>query len=162
MPRGVYPRRHRTLADRLWAKIDRRGPNECWPWLGYLNPAGYGVIGRRDRGTKLVHRLIYELVHGPLPSHLACCHRCDNPPCCNPAHLFAGTHKVNMMDKQRKGRQVNGSRHGSARLTEDEVAQIRRRYTAGGVLQRELAAEFGVTQSAISLVISGTNWRQST
>jgi hypothetical protein len=89
--------RRRPLAERLWEKVDRRGPDECWPWTGWLQPNGYGTICRGGKGGPhaMVHRVAWELENGPIPSDepMQVHHRCKNPACCNPAHLEALTTK---------------------------------------------------------------------
>jgi len=94
------------LADRFWASVDIRGPDECWPWLGRRLPRGYGVIavGREKRRA---HRVAWELTCGAIPAGLNVCHRCDHPPCCNPAHLVLWTQAENMADAAAKGRLSN-------------------------------------------------------
>jgi hypothetical protein len=90
--------------DLLWPRVDRqRAPTDCWPWTGYTNTRGYGVI-RINRRTVLAHRIAYQVERGPIPDGLFVCHHCDNPPCCNPAHLFLGTQTENMRDMISKGR----------------------------------------------------------
>lgn len=92
-----------TLEKRFWERVDKRAPQECWPWLGRTNALGYGTID--DKGTsKLAHRVSYELHVGPIPENHLVCHDCDNPPCCNPAHLFLGTDTENIQDMINKGR----------------------------------------------------------
>ena len=83
----------------IWARIDRRGPEECWAYAGWRDRRGYGHF----KGW-LAHRLAWVLVHGPIPDGLNICHHCDNPPCCNPTHLFSGTTSGNHADCLKKGR----------------------------------------------------------
>ena len=98
MPTGVYPRR--SLAERFWPRV-RKGDG-CWEWQGHRSSHGYGKIGcgGKDIGT---HRVAWELAHGPIPAGMHVCHRCDNPPCVRPDHLFLGTHSDNMRDLAEKG-----------------------------------------------------------
>lgn len=95
----------RPFAERFWEKVDRRSPDECWPWLGRARTSfGYGAFAiGRDRANR-AHRIAWELTNGPVPVGLSALHRCDNPPCCNPAHLFLGTQADNIADMVAKGR----------------------------------------------------------
>ena len=87
----------------FWAQIERRGPNECWPWVGTRHPRGYGII-RLEGINFRAHRVAYVLATGESIRGLAVCHRCDNPPCINPMHLFVGTQADNLHDMIHKGR----------------------------------------------------------
>jgi hypothetical protein len=98
------------VRQRFWAKVDRRSYAECWPWLGSTNGRGYGEFWRGGRKDK-AHRVAWELWHGrPWPSKMHGCHRCDNPSCCNPAHIFPGTHQENLRDAENKGRLDHGGK----------------------------------------------------
>jgi hypothetical protein len=119
-------------------------------WTGRTHPWGYGM-----QGPILAHRVAYEHAHGPIPDGLLVCHRCDNPPCCNPAHLFAGTPKDNMQDMARKGRSRLGSR---ARLTTEDVEAIRAA-CARGTSRRDLGQRFGVTSDHIGQIARGMRWK---
>jgi hypothetical protein len=173
--RGATDRRRRRrvlvpLRERLERKLDRSGgPNACWPWQGATDHKGYGVIGlgRRADGTDRTHQVAWMLAHGPIPRGLCVLHKCDNPPCCNDAHLFLGTIADNNRDMVAKGRhawtknphlRARGERHGRAKLTDDAVREIRARYAAGGVTQRELAAAHGVDQQVIWAIIHRRRW----
>jgi hypothetical protein len=148
----------KSIAERLWARVVRGAVNECWPWTGSRNDFGYGRI-RRDRDTLVpAHRVAWEVSVGQIPDGLSVLHRCDNPPCCNPSHLFVGTQKENAQDMVAKGR-----RRGPApdqrwsKVRPDVVVEIRRQLAAGR-LQAEIAAELGITPSAVSLINTGANW----
>jgi len=175
----------KELAKRFWPKVDRRGPDECWPWMAYRDRNGYGRIsvGGRAGRTELAHRLAWTLANGPIPASLCVLHRCDNPSCVRPEHLFLGTQHENLLDMVAKRRHVNarhpellarGERHGSwthperlrrgsmcaqAKLKEDDVLFIRERYREGGISTRQLARAFGVSQPAIRAVLRRETWR---
>jgi HNH endonuclease len=171
----MHPQFTQRDSERFWSKVDRSGgPDACWPWLKHRNPKGYGQAWD-GRSLQLAHRVAWELVNGPIPDGLSALHRCDNPPCCNPAHIFLGTQADNIADAARKERLAHGGQNGShthperrargegngaARLTDDQVAEIRRRYAAGGVTQRVLAREFGISPSHVCNLIRG-RWRQT-
>ncbi len=150
-------------ARRFWSKVDRsRGPTACWPWTAYRKETGYGRVkigGRMQRA----HRVAFRLTFGPIPRGWAVCHRCDNPPCCNPAHLFAGPTSANNHDKRAKGRARNGDQRGAcnpaAKLSGEAVAEIRRRYRRGTYGCKRLAREFGVTFQQIHNIVTKRSWQ---
>lgn len=158
------PRKKRPLAERLWEKVAVGDPNSCWLWRGTRNSHGYGQIRDDSRRWLRAHRVAWTLTRGPIPAGLHVCHHCDVPLCCNPDHLFLGTHQDNMSDCVQKGRHSSpplcpGTSHGAAKLTEANIVEIRRVYAGGGVTQRELANLYGVTQGNIHLVVSGKHWK---
>lgn len=153
------PRPRKTVEERFraigWTTTDKG----CWEWNGARNPRGYGQLsaGPRDSEGKswplYAPRVSWELENGPIPDGMVACHKCDNPPCVNPGHLFLGTRADNNADMAAKRRTRNGERRPQHKLTDAQVRQIRVRYEAGGVSQRALADEYGVSQAAISLVV---------
>lgn len=134
---------------------------DCWVWLGAKDRDGYGRMRIGDRRTMRAHRISYAIHHGD-PGRMLVCHHCDNPSCVNPDHLFLGTALDNNRDRVSKGRSNNarpGGANQSAKLTDDQAAAIAARYRAGGVRQVDLANEYGVSKSAIQLLLSGKNWK---
>lgn len=151
---------------RFWALVDKRGPDECWNWKTRGHSFGYGKLHRADEnGSRevLAHRASWELANGPITGGLHVLHKCDNPRCVNPAHLFLGTQTENNADRARKGRTViphrRGEENNKAKLKAEQVLEIRRRYEAGGISIRQLAREYGVTFAPIQLILSGKTWR---
>lgn len=131
--------------DEFWSRVDRRGPDDCWEWLGYINDSGYGVTRAKYNKCFRAHRIAYELTFGIMAEGLFACHKCDNRKCCNPNHLFPGTAGDNNADMHSKGRESRdhgkkGQDNNGAKLNADDIRSIRDRYKAGGILQRELAA----------------------
>lgn len=104
-----------SYACRFWDKVCFGQPDACWEWAGARKGSqGYGEFGV-NRMPATAHRVAWELTHGPIPDGLFVLHRCDNPPCCNPAHLFLGTHQDNMADRDAKGRVAHGDAHYTRR-----------------------------------------------
>jgi hypothetical protein len=129
-------------------------------WTAHTNAGGYGRFALRigsPRRSVLAHRWSWENHYGPIADGLFVCHRCDVPACVNPAHLFLGTPADNMRDAAEKGRMPRGENQGNARLTERDVVGIRQMREAGAI-QREIGAKYGVSQSAISLILNGKLW----
>jgi hypothetical protein len=147
-------------ATRYFAKVDKRGPDDCWPWTASRYRNGYGQFGvSKTQRSVLAHRFGYELLVGPIPPGQRVCHTCDNPPCQNPAHWFLGTAADNSADMVAKGRTnpARGDRHGSARIGATDVLVIRQRHQAGDPL-RDIAADYGLSISYTSAVATGRRW----
>ena len=168
MPRAQeisFPRRGNSLRS-IWAKIEIRGENECWLWEGTVsrptkskkNPLPYGMV-QFAGVVRIAHRLIWASINGRIPDGLVIRHTCDNPRCCNPAHLLSGTYADNardMISRHRADR--NGERNNQAKLTNADVIQIRE-LLAQGVDRRIIAPQFGVTPTSISNIKHGLTWR---
>lgn len=132
----------------------------CWEWNGNKFTNGYGQANLVHNGKRnhLVHRLAYEHWHGDIPKGMVICHRCDNPPCMNPDHLFSGSHKQNTQDMVAKGRHGRGGRQPASKLTEQSVREARAAYATGKITQDALARAYGVSQPTMSLVLRGKKW----
>lgn len=151
------------LPSRFARLVDRRGDDDCWNYTGATQGFGHGIItiwtGRRQSHSEKAHRVAWEIANGPIPAGLCVCHKCDNPPCCNPAHLFLGTSAENNQDRARKGRSVNakGEQHGNAKITADIVRELRQRVAAGESFS-SLGREFGIDYSNVSLIAKRKAW----
>jgi hypothetical protein len=130
----------------------------CWPWRGRVGAHGYGLIGSRDRHLR-ANRVAFELFNGPIGTGLVIRHTCDNPVCVNPAHLLAGTDAENSQDMVDRGRQQRGSRHRQTHLSEEDVRQIRIWHSAGDRTKKELAGMFGISRSAVGLIVNRKTWK---
>lgn len=143
--------------DRFWDRVDRSGG--CWIWTKGRSKHGYGelrLLGKHH----LAHRVAWELANGvPIPDGLDVLHKCDNPPCCNPSHLFVGTHADNVADMVAKGRSASGEQHSQARLTWDEVRELRRRVSNGEDL-RDVAKSYGLGTNHARKIVDGELWRE--
>jgi hypothetical protein len=157
----------RTVRERFWRKVDKRGPlakcgGRCWAWLGAKSEDGYGRFKRRHAYVR-AHRYSWESNFGPVPEGLCVLHRCDNPSCVRPSHLFVGTNADNSRDMLRKGRHAHASFSGQtnpqALLTEEDVREIKRRCRPHGTEStNEVAEYYGVSRTTIYDVIVGRTW----
>ena len=152
----------RPVAERFWENVAKTTPNECWLWMGATNRLGYGSMHVGSKKNKAMHnepahRISYELHYHSLPRGMEVCHTCDNPRCVNPNHLFVGTHQDNVDDMVKKKRHTWGERNPQAKITEEIVRQIRR-LAADGELQKVIAARFGLTRTAVTLIVGRKRW----
>lgn len=140
------------------AKVDERGPNECWHWKASRDNGGRGQFAIRGQSPHRAHRIAWIIANGPIPDGLCVCHKCDNPPCCNPAHLFLGTQIENIADMHMKGRNsVVG--HFPPKLTQEQVKQIRGLYPS--ISMRQIGRKYGVCAAAVCRIVHGTRWKQA-
>lgn len=156
-----------TILNRFWSKVDKSIVSGCWIWKAYKNPAGYGQV-RVKTIAYLAHRFSYELAFGPIPPTINVLHKCDNPPCVNPDHLFLGTLTDNNQDMCRKGRHgknVGESGHlkkprKGNKLTYSQVCEIRQRAKAG-IRYDKLAEDYKVGASLVSMIVNNKRWQHS-
>jgi hypothetical protein len=155
-------RSHGSLEERFWRKVNKRGHDECWEWIGNKAPNGYGRIQEGGKGSSHLgaHRVSYKLHFGIIPDGLFVMHSCDNPGCVNPSHLSLGTPKENTADMIAKGRKrvvaPAGERHAKAKLTVADVRFIR---SNPHFSHAALARHFGVGTTTVRNVRSGKNWQ---
>ena len=181
----------RNKPEDVWKKIDIKSDDDwwrCWEWMGGLFNSGYGAFSILHKSYR-VHRIVYEQTIGPIPDGLLVCHSCDNPSCCNPNHLWLGTSKDNVVDREQKGRgkrlcgiqhpffnkhcseetkkkisialkHLNeGEKSGQSKLTEEDVLEIREMFSTGKYYQWELGEIFGVCQAEISMIVNNKKWK---
>lgn len=169
-PSNLTPARRRTrrgldltglvnerFTERFWSKVDTTG--DCWIWTRHCSPQGYGKFMLRKGVLVGAHTVSYALARGAIAPGKVICHRCDNPPCVNPDHLFIGTQVDNALDMFAKGRaqRTRGTARANALLNDDAVRHIRSVARYHGMI-RDLAAEFGVSTTTIRAVRAGRKW----
>lgn len=140
-----------SVLERFLAKVERRGPDECWTWLAAKSPRGYGVFGWEERAA---HRASYRLLVGPIPDGRVIRHTCDNPSCVNPAHLLPGTVADNIHDAVERHRNIRADTHPNRKLSAAKVREILKSDETSAVL----AARFGVSETVIQFVRRGETW----
>lgn len=174
--------RHHRRARLFWDRVRVGAIDECWEYQGYRHPTNYGAF--RIDGEEYTHRVAWTLTYGKIPDGLQVLHRCDNPPCCNPAHLWLGTRQDNMIDRDNKKRGAHfnpdfikkatarlikarkehpekfarGGQVRTAKLTEDQVIEIRKKH-ADGMRVCELARNYGLSSSTMYKLVEGRTWK---
>lgn len=159
-------RGNRAGPNCFWESVDRSGgPKACWPWIG----SGRAVRGycyrriepKRDSKRTGVHRMAYALHHGILVQSikLQILHRCDNPPCCNPAHLFVGNTKDNMVDCVSKGRMHPGEKHGNSRYTDNQIREFLLELAEGKSLLSNVARKHGIEEHQAWWIAKRRSWK---
>lgn len=157
MPRSrKSPKTPAEFTDWFWSRVSVGAPDVCWLWRGGLTDKGYGRP-RINTVKTYAHRIAYVITHGPLIDDMEVCHRCDQPACCNPAHLFIGTHAQNMRDMSLKGRAARGVRGPRAKLTEADVLNIRA-HRAAGIGVEAIGRIFAVSGEQVSKICTRRQW----
>lgn len=151
-PAPINPR------QRFDEKVDVRGPNDCWEWLARKTHQGYGRFNLRGVNCQ-ANRVAWELEFGAIPEGMHVLHRCDNPSCVNPSHLWLGTNADNVADRVRKGRnpRMDGERNPRQKLSFADVLKIRERFRSGEPSKR-LASEYGIARGYVPQLARGVTW----
>src|SRR3990167_7108208 len=145
------------LKKRFWSKVKKT--SHCWIWTAHRNNKGYGLFGM-NKTMRSAHRVSYEFLIGEIPEKMCVLHRCDNPPCVNPRHLFLGTVAENNADMIKKGRarKVRGEKHPASKMTDLKVRQARAMYLTGRFTMRSLSEKFGISHTPMILIINRITW----
>lgn len=149
-----------SFPERFWSGVDKRDSDGCWPWTRTVGNHGYGAI---FKGKQLrTHRIAYELSNGKIPEGMCVLHKCDNRKCCNPSHLFLGTHLDNIADMVAKSRNNCGKlqpdRKRRVKLTEQIAKKIIQKYKTGKCLMTHLAKEYGMHPRTVNRIVRGQKW----
>lgn len=143
----------------LWDRVEMRGPDDCWEWFGPKTNGGYGVTTKKGKSV-LAHRAAWASRNGEIPPEMCVCHSCDNPPCCNPAHLWLGTKGDNNRDRHRKGhsRGPRGMDAPPCKLNPYAVRAMRWLNKHKGIGERRIARAYGISRSTAYYAIVGETW----
>lgn len=148
--------KQQPIKERFWEKVDIRGEDDCWNWMASKNKTGYGYFGIKGKNWKS-NRAAWMLTNGDIPNGLSVCHHCDNPSCCNPVHLFLGTHTDNIRDGFNKNRYPKTHESRGVKLTSNQVIEIRR-LCEEGMRKRDIAQMYGVCRGTIGKISRRELW----
>ena len=160
----------KTLEERFWEKVDKKSDDECWGWLGCLDREGYGEIYCKAIPHFKAHKISWLIYFGKsIPNGICVLHKCDNPKCVNPNHLYLGTQKDNAKDREERDRgnrrflygkehPQHGEKHWSNKLSEKDVKEIRQLWATGDYTLRELGKKFSVSHGLINNINHGRKW----
>lgn len=154
--RAAACRRNGSMQDRFWRKIFKT--DNCWFWIGGSNEHRYGVFWFRNRLHK-AHRVSWIIHNGEIPDGMDILHKCDNPPCVRPDHLFVGDAKINGLDAASKHRTPQGERHWNSKLTAEQVLEIRANYVKWAKNQSAVAAKYGISVITLRNIVYNRHWR---
>jgi len=145
----------KKLKDRFFSFVEKT--EYCWNWIGDIGVGGYGRIWHNGKTVK-AHRLSYIKFKGKIPKGILVCHKCDNPKCVNPDHLFLGTEKDNTDDRDNKDRQARGSCHGMSKFTDKDIIEIKT-LLLKNITISEIAKIYAVDWGTIKNIKSGKTWK---
>jgi len=152
-----------SLADDPWQAVDKSGGEDaCWPWTRATVTGGYGYVYDRDfKRPRQATRVLYKSLYGEIPEGLDVCHKCDNPNCCNPKHLFLGTRLDNVRDMIAKGRKhiLKPEECYRTKLTREQVAEIRSLEAQGDLSNKEIGERFGISTAQVSRISRFKRWK---
>lgn len=137
--------------ERFWSKVDVGLEDECWEWKAFKHPQGYGLF-KWNGVAEYAHQVAWALTVEPLPPKVCVLHKCNNPGCVNPKHLYIGTHTDNARDRRGAGRQPS-------KLSADEVREMRRLYESGEYSISQLGRAYNISSSAADAAIKGRTWK---
>lgn len=158
---GERHAKYKSIKDKIEGNIEI-STNGCWNWVGTKRGQSSGVYyGGTNIGRKsmLAHRASYELYIDKIPEGMLVCHKCDNPRCVNPEHLFLGTHLDNGRDMSQKNRGTNGEKSANSKLTSNQVMEIRFAGKLRNMRQKDIAYVFGVSEKAVHKIINNKTWK---
>jgi hypothetical protein len=150
-----------STLQRFERKVERIPFCECHIWTAAASKKGYGKFVFEGRTWELAHRVAYKLYSGPIPDGLSVLHRCDNPYCVNPRHLYLGTYKDNAIDREvrNRGNHVYGMGHGRNKLTNSQVLEIRDLHDTGKYSCFRLASIYGVNRKTVNDIVNRKIWK---
>lgn len=149
------PREKKSEIERFIEKIRPNPDTGCWEWTAWVNSWGYGFFSG-NRKSRLAHRSSYELFCGEIPDDMLVLHKCDNPRCVRPSHLFLGTVKDNSRDMVEKGRQAYGTKNGNCKTSPEVIREIKARQD---LKLREISEMFGISIKQASRIRRGEQWK---
>jgi DNA-binding Xre family transcriptional regulator len=156
------PKKRMSDAERVehfWSQVRKTDGDGCWEWQGWRHKFGYGSVQLTFRGPSIAaHRAAWMLTNGPIPTGMQACHKCDNPPCVRPDHIFLGTCFDNMRDKVAKGRQHRGTGTFGSVLDDEKAAVILRTFAEGKVHATALCEQHGITMATMNALLYGRTW----
>ncbi len=156
-PKHLYIKEKKSLEQRFWSKVDKKGEDDCWNWTAGKDEDGYGMFSKVNK-TRKAHKVSYEIHKSIIPEGLCVLHTCDNPSCVNPKHLFLGSTQDNTHDRAIKNRSATGEKNGAAKLNKEDVIKIREQHKSG-IKVKKLSNDFNVHFSTVYRIINNDKWR---